>query len=262
MARCTIRWRSTKGSTRRPRSRSVLAERAIHHRSCSAVRGRSARLANEVAIASSAASAPSRSSALASQRPAEASTGTSRSWRRMARSAKPVTSSAVSRRARPRSRSRTGPPSRSTCSGSRSQSVIMALGAKRASRTPMASGDSHSSCTIVTIPSTIFARRVGMIAVCGIGRPRGWRKRAVTANQSASAPTRPASNAAPTSRSQVAPGQGPARRATWLAIAPARATSSEMVPTWFRRGGADDVSAVESIDRATAMHAPSGATGV
>ena len=35
--------------------------------------------------------------------------------------------------------------------------------------------------------SMIFARRVGMMAVCGIGRPSGWRKRAVTANQSASA---------------------------------------------------------------------------
>ena len=29
----------------------------------------------------------------------------------------------------------------------------------------------------------------GMIAVCGIGRPSGWRNRAVTANQSASPPT-------------------------------------------------------------------------
>jgi len=33
----------------------------------------------------------------------------------------------------------------------------------------------------------------GMIAVCGIGRPSGWRKRAVTANQSAMPPTSPAS---------------------------------------------------------------------
>ena len=29
----------------------------------------------------------------------------------------------------------------------------------------------------------------GMIAVCGIGRPSGWRNSAVTANQSASPPT-------------------------------------------------------------------------
>lgn len=38
----------------------------------------------------------------------------------------------------------------------------------------------------------------GMIAVCGMGMPSGWRKRAVTANQSASAPTMPASAAADT----------------------------------------------------------------
>ena len=31
--------------------------------------------------------------------------------------------------------------------------------------------------------------RFGMIAVCGIGMPSGWRNSAVTANQSASAPT-------------------------------------------------------------------------
>ncbi len=37
-----------------------------------------------------------------------------------------------------------------------------------------------------------------MIAVCGIGRPIGRLNRAVTANQSASAPTIPASAAAAT----------------------------------------------------------------
>ncbi len=37
---------------------------------------------------------------------------------------------------------------------------------------------------------------VGMIAVCGMGRPKGRRNNAVTANQSASAPTMPASAAA------------------------------------------------------------------
>ena len=40
-------------------------------------------------------------------------------------------------------------------------------------------------------PSTSFF--VGMIAVCGIGSPSGRRKSAVTANQSASPPTMPAS---------------------------------------------------------------------
>ena len=40
----------------------------------------------------------------------------------------------------------------------------------------------------------------GMIAVCGIGRPSGWRNSAVTANQSASPPTIPASANALTQR--------------------------------------------------------------
>ncbi len=40
--------------------------------------------------------------------------------------------------------------------------------------------------------------RVGMIAVCGIGRPSGLRNSAVTANQSASAPTMLASAVART----------------------------------------------------------------
>ena len=35
----------------------------------------------------------------------------------------------------------------------------------------------------------IWSLRRGMIAVCGIGSPSGWRNSAVTANQSASAPT-------------------------------------------------------------------------
>ena len=35
--------------------------------------------------------------------------------------------------------------------------------------------------------------RVGMIAVCGMGSPNGWRNSAVTANQSAKAPTMAAS---------------------------------------------------------------------
>jgi hypothetical protein len=38
--------------------------------------------------------------------------------------------------------------------------------------------------------------RFGMIAVCGIGSPSGWRKSAVTANQSANAPTMAASQPA------------------------------------------------------------------
>ena len=46
-----------------------------------------------------------------------------------------------------------------------------------------------NSCRLA--PSDSF--RLGMIAVCGIGSPSGWRKIAVTANQSAIAPTMAAS---------------------------------------------------------------------
>ena len=46
--------------------------------------------------------------------------------------------------------------------------------------------------------SPIWSFLRGMIAVCGIGRPSGWRKSAVTANQSASAPTIAASAVART----------------------------------------------------------------
>ncbi len=55
---------------------------------------------------------------------------------------------------------------------------------------------------------------VGMIAVCGMGRPSGRRKRAVTANQSASAPTMPASAAAATYAAQP-----PAPQACWAYLA-------------------------------------------
>ncbi len=43
-------------------------------------------------------------------------------------------------------------------------------------------------------PSRAFC--AGMMAVCGIGRPSGWRNSAVTANQSAIPPTNPALAAA------------------------------------------------------------------
>ncbi len=52
-------------------------------------------------------------------------------------------------------------------------------------------------------PSRSFC--AGMMAVCGIGRPSGWRNSAVTANQSAMPPTNPAFAAA-CSRSVPQPG--------------------------------------------------------
>lgn len=51
------------------------------------------------------------------------------------------------------------------------------------------------------LPSASFF--VGMIAVCGIGSPSGRRNSAVTANQSAMAPTMPASAAAATYPAQA-----------------------------------------------------------
>ena len=56
-------------------------------------------------------------------------------------------------------------------------------------------------------PSPIRSLFLGKIAVCGIGRPSGCRNSAVTANQSASPPTRAASAVARTSSIQK-PGCG------------------------------------------------------
>ncbi len=55
----------------------------------------------------------------------------------------------------------------------------------------------------------IRLRSFGMIAVCQMGMPSGWRKSAVTANQSARPPTVAASNPAVASSSQGAPAVGP-----------------------------------------------------
>jgi hypothetical protein len=113
----------------------------------------------------------------------------------MVRSANAATSGSVSSRAAPRRTSR---------SGRRAADVLGvaepvdddALGANAASFAPITSGESHSSCTVATMPSTSLSRRSTTSAVCGIGMPSGWRKRAVTANQSAMPPTIAASNPA------------------------------------------------------------------
>ena len=99
----------------------------------------------------------------------------------------------------------------------------------------MTSGDSHSFCTIETMLSMIFSRRFGMIAVCGIGMPSGWRNRAVTANQSARPPTTAASKPAATICNQGLPASGPTASATRDPRAPAAAIDSEMDPTRLRR---------------------------
>ncbi len=95
----------------------------------------------------------------------------------------------------------------------------------------MTPGDSQSFSIMLTMLSMIFARRAGMIAVCGMGSPSGWRKSAVTANQSATAPTVAASKPAATMCSHGASAKGPIASPTRLATMPASAQSSETVPT-------------------------------
>ena len=214
-----------------PSSRRLVARSRRSWSSRSQVLPSAASRASEVAAVSNAAAALPLSSARATHVPADASSGSSRSWRCNARSAKSATSGSVSTRASPRSRSRTGAPRRSTCPGVRNQSSSSSLGAKRASRAPMTSGESQSFSTMFAMLSTIFARRVGMMAVCGMGRPSGWRKSAVTANQSASAPTVAASKPAASSRSHGSPANGPVTRPIRQATIPPTAHSSEIVPT-------------------------------
>ena len=95
----------------------------------------------------------------------------------------------------PRMPSATAPAARAACAGSASQ---------RPSRSPTCTPASRSASTsrVRKLPWTnsprlrpIWSLRLGMIAVCGMGMPSGWRNRAVTANQSASAPTIAASAA-------------------------------------------------------------------
>ena len=77
-------------------------------------------------------------------------------------------------------------------------------------------------------PSRAFC--VGMIAVCGIGRPSGWRNRAVTANQSAMPPTNPALAAACRNSAH-----GPGGRAKVPSIRAAMPSSSPVASVFCRR---------------------------
>jgi hypothetical protein len=68
-----------------------------------------------------------------------------------------------------------------------------------------------------TMPPTRAAmscQLAGMSAVCGMGMPSGWRKSAVTANQSASPPTTPASAMARIHPPHQLPRQGNTATAT------------------------------------------------
>ena len=58
--------------------------------------------------------------------------------------------------------------------------------------------DRKLPCTNWPRPRPMSSLRLGMIAVWGMGIPSGWRNNAVTANQSASAPTMAASAVART----------------------------------------------------------------
>lgn len=89
-------------------------------------------------------------------------------------------------------------PTRSACGSSRSHSPARSAIAVLDSlvRTTLASRKLVSTNSPSVRP--ISSLRLGMIAVCGIGSPSGRRNRAVTANQSASAPTIPPSAAART----------------------------------------------------------------
>ncbi len=87
---------------------------------------------------------------------------------------------------------------RAAFDGSSSQVPSRPAGPNCRIRSPTSSSLRKFSCTKVPRLAPIWSLRVGMIAVWGIGRRRGWRNRAVTANQSATPPTMAASAAAST----------------------------------------------------------------
>ena len=85
------------------------------------------------------------------------------------------------------------PAKRAALSSSASQAA--SRGASPAERMRSASTSAFRKFSWTNCPSVAanWSLRSTMIAVCGIGRPSGWRKRAVTANQSATPPTMAAS---------------------------------------------------------------------
>ena len=98
----------------------------------------------------------------------------------------------------PRSAVDSSAVTRSACSGSASQAPSRLPMPTARSRCRTTSSERKFSPTNSPRETPSWSFLVGMIAVCGMGRPSGWRNRAVTANQSASAPTMPASAAAAT----------------------------------------------------------------
>ena len=88
------------------------------------------------------------------------------------------------------------PPAGADCGSVEEAVQDAAAGRAAAARRPTSAGVNTWLATNrpSARPSRSFC--VGMIAVCGIGRPSGWRNSAVTANQSAMPPTNPALAAA------------------------------------------------------------------
>ena len=89
-------------------------------------------------------------------------------------------------------------PTRSACTGIRSHSPVRAAIGVVSSLVRTTSPERKLVSTNSPRVRPISSLRLGMIAVCGIGMPSGCRNSAVTANQSASAPTMPPSAAART----------------------------------------------------------------
>ena len=95
------------------------------------------------------------------------------------------------------------------------------------------------------------ARLLGMIAVWGIGKPNGWRKSAVTANQSARPPTIPAS-APDWMSSVVKPGSGTSRVLTNMT---AMTTSRPVATIRLRRSRRRAASSEPSLSSGTGAFA-------
>ena len=96
-------------------------------------------------------------------------------------------------------------------------------------RSVIRAGVRRLSWTKVASVLANWSFRSGMTAVWGIGRPRGWRNRAVTANQSASPPTSDAS--APARTKPRRPRLSPARTAATNTadISPSRPVARRLV---------------------------------
>ncbi len=125
-------------------------------------------------------------------------------------------------------------PARRALAGSASQVPTFAAGAASRTLAPTSAGDRKFCCTNRPSARPMRSLLAGMMAVCGIGTPSGWRNRAVTANQSASAPTMAASAVARTGPIQVT--ESSSVRVTMNTTA--APTSNAVAKTFMRRSPA------------------------